>query len=65
MVPVTTCRDLGAHLNSMVNRKTGKTLTDRMQKATGSAETMRYIKTSYKHKKTVLKGKILPMGLWM
>ena len=48
----------------MVNRKTGKTLTDRMQKATGCAETMRYIKTSYKHKKTVAKGKLLPMGLY-
>ena len=40
-VPViTTCRDLGARLNSMVDKKTGKTLTDRMQKATGCAETI-------------------------
>lgn len=64
-VPVIiTCRDLGAHLNSTVNRQTGKTLTERMQKTTRCAGTMKYIKTSYKNKKRVVKGKISPMGLY-
>ena len=65
VVPVVnTCRDLGAHLNSLVNKKDGKTLTDRMHKAAGCAEMMGYIKTTYQNKRTVIKGKILPMGLY-
>ena len=35
-----------------------------MQKAAGCAEMMGYIKTSYQNKRTVIKGKILPMGLY-
>ena len=66
VVPVTnTCRDLGAHLNSLVNRKNGKTLTDRMQKATGCAEMMGYIKTTYQNKRTVIKGKNTDGPLWV
>ena len=65
VVPVVnTCRDLGAHLNSLVNKKDGETLTDRMQKTAGSAEMMGYIKTTYQDNRTVIKGKILPMGLY-
>ena len=51
-------------MNSLVNKKDGKTLTDRMQKAAGCAEMMGYIKTTYQNKRTVIKGKILPMGLY-
>ena len=35
-----------------------------MQNTTGCVETMGYIKTPYKHKQTVVRGKLLPMGLY-
>ena len=51
-------------MNSLVNKTNGETLTDRIQKAAGCAEMMGYIKTTYQNKRTVIKGKILPMGLY-
>ena len=55
---------MGAHLNNQRKQKRGTTLTGRMMQTTSDVKRLDYIKAPYEKKEHVIRGTLLPKGLF-